>query len=187
MNRDTFWLLIYLAAVLAGTLVHDPLWLGAAWLVCLLLAGPQRLRLLRKTLAAIVLFNLTVSVGYLIVASAQHTFAGAYLLLVNLRVGWLTFLAFWLASRVHLPRALAFAPNLARLLTVAYAMTLRLLRLHQDHKLAQRSRTLAPPTLQERIAMSAAGAGHVLDRATHAATEVTQAMRSRGLFEGNQP
>jgi len=60
-------LALYAAAVLTATLVHDPRLLGAGLLAACAAAGAERLWLLRRTLRAVLAFNLTVSLGYLLV------------------------------------------------------------------------------------------------------------------------
>ena len=44
MNRDRLFLLLYLAGILAATLVHDPAWLAAGLAVVLVMAGREAWR-----------------------------------------------------------------------------------------------------------------------------------------------
>jgi cobalt/nickel transport system permease protein len=68
-------------------------------------AGTARWQLLKRAGFAILAFNLTVSLGYALVAGLRGEFAFGYLLLVNLRVLLLVFLGFWFVRRVNLIQA----------------------------------------------------------------------------------
>jgi len=178
-------LALYAAAVLTATLVHDPRLLGAGLLAACAAAGAERLWLLRRTLRAVLAFNLTVSLGYLLVAGLRHGPSADYLLLVNLRVLLLVYLGFWLVARVNLALALALAPfpTLSFLVTLAAGQALTLRRLALDFRLAFTSRSPAPPGLPDRARSAGAQGLLLLDKALAASTEITQAMRSRGCFE----
>jgi cobalt/nickel transport system permease protein len=80
------WLALYLATLVAITFIHQPAVLAALLAVALVAAGRGRWRLLRRSLYAILAFNLTVSAGYVAVALWQGLFAADYLVLANLRV-----------------------------------------------------------------------------------------------------
>ena len=75
--KDRLGFAAYLAAVVAITLIHDVLWLGAGLLVAVLIAGRQGPALLRRTLLPILFFNLAVSLGYTAAGLLGGTFGGA--------------------------------------------------------------------------------------------------------------
>jgi cobalt/nickel transport system permease protein len=176
------WLLIYAAALLAATLVHDPYWLGGTLLVAVIASGRDRWRLVRRTVCAVVMFNGVVSLGYALVAGLRGEFSPAYLLLINLRVLLMVYLGFWFVSRVNLLQALAFSPTLSFLATLACGQGLALKRMVDDYQQAFRSRNLEPPDVRTRLRHAATQGADLLDKALHGATETTQAMRSRGFF-----
>jgi cobalt/nickel transport system permease protein len=173
----------YLGAVVAATLVHAWWLLAAALVLAVALAGPQRWRLLRRTVLAVFAFNLTVSASYAAIALWQATFSADYLLLVNARVLLMVFLGFWFVSRVDILAALAFSPTLSFLVTVAVGQARSLGRQVRDFQLAFASRNPLRPRPSDRFHHAAAQAQHLLDRAIHAADESALAMRSRGAFD----
>lgn len=128
-------------------------------------------------------FNLTVSLGYGLIATWRGEFQAGYLVLVNLRVVLLVVLGLWTASSINLARALGFSPTLAFLATLAAGQVQGFRRLAEDFRLAFRSRNPTPPGLVDRARLAASQGQHLLDRAVHAATETGQAMRSRGCFD----
>lgn len=176
-------LLAYLAAVVAVTFIHET-WLLAALLVLAFLAsGRARLRILHRAVLAILTFNLTVSLGYVVVALWQGSFSAHYLLLVNLRVLLLVYLGFWFVARVDLLEACRFSPTLGFVVTLAAGQIAAFSRALADFRLAFASRNAAAPDWSARARHAAAQAGHLLDKSVAMAAETALAMRSRGAFD----
>lgn len=177
------WLFAYLAAVVAVTLLHEP-WLLAGLLAAAFLAsGPARLKILRRAVLAILTFNLTVSLGYAVVAFWRGEFSAHYLLLVNLRVLLMVYLGFWFVSRVNLLEACRFSPTLGFVVTLAAGQIAAFSRALADFRLAFVSRNAAAPEWSARARHAAAQAGHLLDKSVAMAAETALAMRSRGAFD----
>lgn len=179
----TAWFAAYLATVVLVTLVHQPAWLGAGLVVALAASGSDRWRLLRRTLLAVLVFNLTVSLGYAAIGLWRGDFAAEYLLRVNLRVLLLVYLGFWLVSRVNLLKALAFSPGLCFAATLAAGQAGSVQRVVQNFRMAFASRNPVRPALADRLRHSTAQGEYLVDKALHNATEAAQAMRSRGAFD----
>jgi cobalt/nickel transport system permease protein len=182
IKREHALLAGYVGALIAATLVHDPLWLGLGLAGALLLAGRQALDLLRRSLRTVLLFNLAVSLGYLLLAHLRGLSPWETLLLINLRVLTLTTLTFLFIARVNLFRALDFSPHLTWLLALAYSQAMSFARAHADFRLALVSRSIVRPGLRERYRASAAAAAWFMDKGLAAARETALALRSRGFF-----
>lgn len=179
----TRWLGAYALAVVAITLIHVPWMLATILATSLLLAGRNRWRLLGQATRAILAFNLTVSLGYALIASLRGQFSADYLLLVNLRVLLLVFLGFWFIDRVSLIRALAFSPGLAYTATLAMGQIQTFRRVLVEYGQALTSRSPTAPGLPERARMAASQGRDLLDKSTVAAQNAALAMRSRGCFD----
>lgn len=177
------WLALYGVAVVAITFVHQPVALAALLMLAGLGAGRRALPLLRKTVLAVVAFNLTVSLGYVLACLWQGSFNGHYLLLVNLRVLLLVFLGFWLVSAVNLLAALSGWPVLRLVTTLAIGQIKTFERVLRDFGMAFQSRNLKPPRLRDRAHHAAAQAHTLLDKSMASASEAALAMRSRGAFD----
>ncbi|MCU0933936.1 MAG: ABC transporter permease [Thiobacillaceae bacterium] len=182
MNRDRLLLYLYLAGILAATLVHDPVWLCAGLVLVLLLAGGDAWRLLRRALLAILAFNTLISLSYALMAWWQDISPWLTLARLNLRVLLLTSLTFLFIARANLFRALDFSKGLTYVLGLAYSQALTFRRAHEDFRLALASRSLRRPRLMDRYRASAAAASWFLEKSLHAATQSAQALRSRGFF-----
>lgn len=182
MTLDRGLLIGYLLAVLAATLVHEPAWLAGALLLTLLLAGRDAASLLGRALRLVLLFNLAVSLGYLLLAWLHELSPWHTLLLINLRVLMLSCITFLFMERVNLFKALDFSPSLTWLLGLAYSQALSFRRSYEDFRLALLSRSLQRPRLADRYRASAAAASWFLDRGLATARETALALRARGFF-----
>jgi len=176
-------LIIYLAAMLLGTTLHDPRWLGLGLGLVLVLAGRGWLRILRRAGLAIVAFNAVVTASYALLAGLQGTFSLEYVVLINLRVLFLTCLTFVFAARVNPFEALAFSEGLTYLFTLAYSQAMSFRQVLVNFRLAFKSRCIERPALRDRYRHSAGVGAHLLDKSLHNATEITHVMRSRGFFD----
>lgn len=177
------WLLAYAAAVVAITFLHHAGWLAAALLCAVVAGGEPRWRLLARSVRALLLFNLAVSLGYLAVTAWRGGFSSDYLVLVNLRVLLLVYLGFWFVDRVNLLAALRGWPLLTLLATLALGQMQTFARIVRDFRLAFESRNPMRPHLADRARNAAAQAATLFDKSLASTTEVTQAMRSRGAFD----
>lgn len=178
-----FWLIAYIGAVVAATFVHDPLWLGAGLLAAIAASGEGRVRRLVRTFWSVLAFNLTVSLGYVVVTAWRGGFVPDYLVLVNLRVVLLVYLGFWFVARVSVLDALRGRPLLTLLATLAQSQIRTLTRLIGDFRLAFQSRNPGRARLVDRARHAAAQGGTLLDKSLTSATEAALAMRSRGAFD----
>ncbi|ABI57376.1 hypothetical protein ACN2MM_10920 [Alkalilimnicola ehrlichii MLHE-1] len=178
----TWGLFAYLAAVVAGTLLHAPTSLASALVVTLVLSGPGRLALLRRALGMVAAPALVISVGYGVMTLISGAPDWVYLLRINLRLTLLTVLTAWMLRDLDLAAALAPWPGARRWLGLVRIQLALFRRLGQEVRLAQRSRQRAKPPLRERYRTGAALGLAALDKAMHNSEALTQGMRSRGVF-----
>ena len=179
-------LYLYLSVLPAPTFVHDPSLLALGLLLALALAGTGRWRILRRSLLAILAFNLSVSLGVAIIGLWRAGVNGidtAWLLLANLRVLLMVYLGFWFVARVNLLAALAGWPTATLIATLVLGQTRAFERLLRDYRLAFESRNILRPRLIDRRHHADAQAVALLDKAQAQSTEVALAMRSRGAFD----
>jgi cobalt/nickel transport system permease protein len=180
--RDLYWILLYLISVFVVTLVNQPLYLGIGLIAVILLAGPERWRLLRKALLSMLVFNTVVSLGYLVISLMRNAFNPDYLILVNTRVLLLVMLGFCLSARINFARALQFSPTLTFITTLAAGQIRLMGRVINDYRSAFESRCLRRAGWRDRVRLAVAQTEAVVEQSHHAATEISQAMRSRGVF-----
>jgi cobalt/nickel transport system permease protein len=179
--KDKAALLLYLAALVAATSVHDLRFLGALLAVALLLSGRSALRFALRTVRAILFFNGIVTLSYLALSHLRGSADGRFLLLMNLRVFTLTFLTFLFVSKTNPLRAFSFSRSLIVLLSLAYGQVAVFRRLLVDFRLAMRSRSPRKPGTTDLYRRAGAAGAFFLERALHDSEEIAQAMRSRGF------
>jgi cobalt/nickel transport system permease protein len=176
-------LLAYLAAIVGVSFFHQPILLAALLLGALAAAGTRRWQFLRRSLLAILAFNLTVSLGYTAIAVWQDSFSGEYLLQINLRVLLMVYLGFWFVARGDLLAALAGWPMACLIATLAISQIKTFERIVRDFRFAFISRNPGRPRLRDRSHQAAAQAITLLDKSLAAASDAALAMRSRGAFD----
>ena len=176
-------LYLYLAVLPAPTFVHDPALLALGLLSALTLAGRERWRILKRSLLAILAFNLSVSLGVALVGLWQGRIDTGWLLLANLRVMLMVYLGFWFVAHVNLLAALQGWPTATLVATLALGQARAFERLIRDFRLAFASRNIVKPRLLDRRRHAGAQAVALLDKAQAQSTEIALAMRSRGSFD----
>jgi cobalt/nickel transport system permease protein len=181
------WLILYLAVLPAPTFVHDPRLLGLALLLSIAASGTGRWQLLKRSLLAILAFNLSVSLGYVLVSLWRGHVDTDWLLLANLRVLLMVYLGFWFVARVKLLDALAGWPTATLVATLALGQARAFERTIRDFRLAFASRNIVRPRWRDRRNHAGAQAVALLDKAQAQSTEVALAMRSRGAFDPPAP
>ncbi|MFH1679616.1 MAG: ABC transporter permease [Candidatus Eisenbacteria bacterium] len=184
--RDRAALLLYVAAVVCATLLHDVLFLAAALAAAVLFSGRSAPRLAARAARAILIFNAVVTVSYAAISLLRGSFEPVYLLRMNLRVFLMTYLTFFLISRINPFRALSFSPALLYLFTLAYGQIAVFRRLYDDFRLALRSRSPAKIRRRDLYRHAGATGAFLLEKALHDSTEIAQAMRSRGFFSDSR-
>jgi len=181
--RHRAWLCAWLAAVVAVTLVHDPVGLGAGLAAVLLVSGQGRGALLRRAARAVLPVLLVISIGYLVMGWLTGGVAWSFLLLLNLRVLLLALLTTWMVRDVNLDRALQGFPGAQRWLSIVRSQVTVFRRLAAEYRAAVQSRSTIPPTLVQRYRAGAVLGLAALDKAMYNSEALTQGMRSRGAFD----
>lgn len=176
--------LIAFALILATpTFVHDPWLLTGGLFIALVAAGPRRWQSLRRTLVAILVFNLSVSLAYLLVAVWQGKEASDWLVLANLRVLLMVYLGTWLPARLRLFDELLRFPTFRLIGAIALGQIRVFSRMLEDTRLAFASRNVVRPRLAARLSHAAAQGAILLEKAESQGEETMLALRSRGVFD----
>ncbi len=181
--RDRLYLMLYLITVVGATTIHDIGALAALLAVVSALAGSAWWTVAKRALLAIAVFNTLVTVGYVILSLLQETFSFSYVVRLNLRVFLLTFLTLLLARKINPFRALAFSSTLTYLLVLAYSQLLTFRRAVDDFRLALKSRTVRRVRARDAYQYVAVQCAFLLNKSIASATDVAQAMKSRGYFD----
>ncbi len=181
MNRDFSFFLFYLAGVLLLTSFHGMALMVSCALFLAVLSGRSFVKLFRKALFALLLFNSTISISYMVLSITRGRPFLASLLLINARTYVLTFATFLLIDRVNLFSAFSFSKTLTYLLTLSYSQILTFRRILVELTLSLKSRTITRPGRKDWYRFVSSAVYLFLDRAVHNSREITLAMKSRGF------
>lgn len=184
MNRDRAMLLLYAAAVLTATLVHDVQVLIVGLILTGLVARRDAAVVARRAGIAVAMFAAVVTAAYVAMGTWRGEVSWEFVALLNVRVFLLTSLSVLVAMKVNLFRALDFSTTLVFVLTVAWSQALTFRRLHEDFRLAFTSRAVGRVRALDRYRHAAATASYFLRRALRETGDITMAMTSRGFFDG---
>jgi len=180
--KDRMILICYIGVVILITTVHNIVLLLGVGSLIVLLSKRQFFNIAKTTLLAMALFNSIISVSYGVLAWMQGNFSMQYLIIINLRVFILTFSTFLLRERINLFKTFGFSRSLLYLLILAYSQILTMRRVFGEFRLALASRSPASPSLRDRYRHSTATGSFFIAKSLNDATNITQAMRSRGFF-----
>ena len=179
---DQIKFIVYLCLIGGVTSIHKVPYLGIISLALFLVSGASFWGLFKKTIRAIFLFNSVVSLAFFAQSLWRDQDPWPYLVLLNFRVFILTFSTFLMIERVNLFRAAERFPSLRYLLTLASMQIQVFTRTKQEFDEALVSRSLQRPTLRTMLLNRASLVAHLMRKGHEAATEVSQAMLSRGFF-----
>ena len=161
--------------------IRESRWLLPILPVLWIVSRHDFFRINRRVLKAFVLFNLGISLGYLIVAWWQGISPWEYLLYINLKVYLLSYFVFWFFSRVDLVEFFAFSRELGYLLTITLSQIISYRRSFEEFRLAWRARQATPLRSRERSFIGRTFA-HFYRKALRDSAERSLAMKARGFF-----
>jgi cobalt/nickel transport system permease protein len=182
---DRLLLVAYGIAVLAATLFHSHWVLAGLLLAAACWAGSQWWQLARRALLALALFTSVVLLAYSVSALIQDKFSWHHVSLIALRVLTLTYLTFVMSRRVNLFEAFSFSKTLLYVATLATSQALTMRRMLGEFRMALRSRLIGRPARCTLLQHAGVTAAYFVEKSISDATEIAQAMRSRGFFDAD--
>lgn len=136
-----------------------------------------------KTFKAVLFFNASVTIGYII----ESLFVGRvfleFLLLFNLRVFDITFLTLFVSSKINLIQAVSFSKSLQFLLTATLSQIQSFRKTFEDFQLALASRSVKTMTQKGRKNFVSSMFFFFLKKSLHNSHERTLALKARGFFD----
>lgn len=180
--RDKILFTIYIALIVLLTSIHNIYFFLFVIFILFLLAGNKVIKLLRRTITSILLFNLIISFSYIAYCILNSLPWLDYILLINIRVFSLTFLTFLFVDRVNLFKALSFSKTLSYILVLSYSQILIFKKYLEDFKFALESRLLNKPKLSDSYNFVSSMFFYFFNKSINNSKEISQGMKSRGFF-----
>ncbi len=139
------------------------------------------IRLNIRVIKSIILFNLGVSLGYIIMAFFKNTNPWYYVVYINLKVYTLTYFVFLFFENVSVVKFLAFSKDLSYLLTITLSQIFTYKKTYEDFRLAFRARVMKIK-IKEKVFIQRVFK-FFLNKAMYDSKERTLAMKGRGFFD----
>ncbi|WP_456485448.1 hypothetical protein [Hydrogenimonas sp.] len=182
MSEDKLFFFLYLAVAVTLVAIHNLPFFAILTLFLILLSPAMAL----KTVKMILLFNISVTLGY----ALQMAFIGdedrVFIVLFNLRVFDITFLTLYLVPKINVAHALSFSKTLQFLYLASLSQIESFTRSYRDFILALRSRTVKPLSERKKRDFIGAMLYYFLKKALGNSKERAQALRARGFFDNIQ-
>ena len=138
-------------------------------------------KLNKKVIKSIFLFNLSITLGYAFMGYIKGVFVLKYLIYINLKVYLLTYFVFWFFDRVDMVRFFSFSKELSYLLSISLSQIISYKKTFEDMRLAFKARVIK--RLKEREKGFIVNVfGFFLQKALNDSKERSLAMKSRGFF-----
>jgi len=181
--KDKLIFLIYIFLIFVITSVHNIYFIFGIFLLLVFFSGKKVFYFLKKSVLSILIFNSFISISYILFSLLKNQEWIDYILLLNVRVLSLTYLTFFVFSKINIFKAVSFSKNLTFLLVLSYSQILNFLKTYQDFKLALKSRIIEKPRLKDLYNHISSMFFYFLNKSLKNSEEISQAMKSRGFFD----
>jgi len=166
------YLLVIFAVVVSSNLYFILLFLTIA----LLLSGKDIFKLIWRTLAAILVFNLLSSIYFIITKNYTN------LIIFNLRTFTILYFTLLAGKRLNLFAIFSFSPFISYTLTLAYSQIMNYLTTYEQMKQALDSRTVKRITLMSSYRVLGYQINLFIKKSFENSKEITQAINSRTII-----
>jgi cobalt/nickel transport system permease protein len=175
------WFILYLFSIVFLGVIHN-IWLMLGVILLALLVNKEaKWRIFKKAFLALVIFNGTVTLSYLLY-SLFVPIENSVLLLINLRALAITLLTFTLMHHINFHKVLTFNHTLSILYAFTYSQMMHLKKMLQEYYFGLKSRgvTYKSSAKKEQIQpLLETLFGTML----HKSNEQSLGLRSRGLLD----
>lgn len=139
-------------------------------------------KLNKKVIKSILLFNVGVSVGYLVISLIKGIEPFNYLIYINLKVFLITYFVFWFFNKVNVVQFFAFSKELSYLLIITLSQIISYKKSFEEFRLAYKARVVKRAREQEK--------GFIVrvfdiffNKALKDSKERSLSLRARGFFD----
>ncbi|WP_297440842.1 hypothetical protein [Sulfurimonas sp.] len=173
---------IFFIVLLAVLLIKDTALLLTVLMVLWIVYYRDFVVLNVKVVKSILFFNLSVTIGYLVMSFLKGFNPTAYLLYINLKVYTITFFVFSFFSKINIVHFFAFSKDLSYLLTISLSQIISYKKSFEEFKLAYKARIVKHLQSRDK-AFIIRVFDQFLQKSLKESKERTLAMKSRGFFD----
>ena len=179
MRKDRAVFVALLVYILVMLNIHSALVLALLGL----LYSVSFFKIATKTIKAILFFNLTISIGYIIQSYINGDDFVSYLAVFNLRVFDITFMVFLFTSKINIIRVFSFNKGLRFILSATMFQIKNFQQTFDDFRLALKSRSVKKLNQRDKKSFIEAMFYYFFKKSLHNSYERTLALKSRGFFD----
>lgn len=162
--------------------LKSPLYLAFAILILNIVSYADAAKLNKRVFKSIFIFNLGVSIGYVLMALLNNIDPWSYIIYINLKVYTLTFFVFLFFSKVSIVGFFSFSKDLSYLLSISLSQIYSYRKTFEDFRLAYKARFIKKHRERKtdfiRVVFS-----FFLKKSMNDSKERVMAMRARGFFD----
>ena len=177
--KDRIILFLLFIYIIGLTFIHNSTILISIGVVALLLSWKVAI----QSLKAIALFNISVTIGYIIKSIIYHTEFLDFIVMFNFRVFDIIFAVFYTIKRINLLKAFSFSKSLTFLLVATISQIESFKQSYYDFLLAFRSRTIKKLHETDKRKFISSMLYFFLQKSLHNSKERTLALKARGFFD----
>ena len=157
----------------------------AVSIFCLMLIDYKKaLKRIKRVIISVFLFNLGVSLGYVLMGYIKHFNPWQYVLYINLKVFLMTYFVFWFFERVNVVEFFAFSKDLGYLLTMTLSQIYSYKKTFEDFRMAFKARVVSIKDKEKDFIANTFK--FFFKKAFRDSKEKALAMRARGFFENEK-
>lgn len=175
-----FFYIVGLGIILSS---HNIFFLSIFSLFLFILSYKKIFKLLKKSLKSIISFNLTISLGFILVSTLKDQPWLDFIMLFNLRVFDLSFMTILFAQSVNLSSLLRFSPTLSFLFTVSLSQITSYQKSYENFLLSLKSRLIKKMGERRKKEFIGAVFGYFFKKALYDSSEKSLALKARGFFD----
>ena len=161
--------------------IKNPLYLSSIIAILWLISFKQSYKLTIKVIKSIFLFNLGISIAYLIMAIFKNNSLD-YLIYINLKVFAMTYFVFWFFSKNNMVQFFSFSKELSYLLTITLSQIYSYKKTYEDFRLAYKARVIKKLRKREEGFITKTFE-FFLKKALKDSKERSLALKARGFFD----
>ena len=142
-------------------------------------------KLLQKSIKSVLLFNLTISLGFILLSLLKDKPWLDFIMLFNLRVFDLSFMTILFTQSVNLPSLLSFSPTLSFLFTISLSQITSYQKSYENFLLSLKSRLIKKMSERRKKEFITSVFGYFFKKALYDSGEKSLALKARGFFDKN--
>ncbi|ACM93329.1 hypothetical protein NAMH_0735 [Nautilia profundicola AmH] len=153
-------------------------------LVLLAIDYKKMLKRSKRVIVSIFLFNLGVSVGYVLMGYIESFNPWDYVIYINLKVFLMTYFVFWFFERVNVVEFFSFSKDLSYLMTMTLSQIFSYKKTFEDFRMAFKSRVISLRDKEKDFIANTFK--FFFKKAMRDSKEKALAMRARGFFDSEK-